>query len=39
MRPNLYLSTQPVRLGACLIGFLMAVISVIILAAEAVGAF
>lgn len=39
MKANLHLSTQPVRLGACLSGFLMAVLSVIILAAEAVGAF
>jgi hypothetical protein len=39
MRPNLYSSTQPVRLGTCVIGVLMVVISVIVLVAEAVGAF
>jgi hypothetical protein len=35
-RLNLYSSTRPVRLAALLIGFLVAVISVIILVAEAV---
>jgi hypothetical protein len=35
-RLNLYSSTRPVRLAAWLIGFLVAVISVIILVAEAV---
>lgn len=37
MRLNLFSSTQPVRLWAWLIGFLIAVISTIILLAEAVG--
>jgi len=39
MRLNLFSSTQPVRLWAWLIGFLIAVISAIILVAEAVGEF
>jgi hypothetical protein len=37
MRLNLFSSTQPVRLWAWLIGVLIAVISAIILVAEAVG--
>jgi hypothetical protein len=38
-RSNLYFSTQPVRLMAWSIGFIMAAITIIILVAKAVGAF